>query len=123
MDEQSDVLWAGLREQSSSFFGLKPGESLLRLSVPDTALPLQLGATLVEWGGAQRWVKLPQDRIEHCRKTLIEVNGHLTLFRSEDKSAGVFSPLAPPLDRIHRELKKQFDPAGVFNRDRMYADF
>jgi glycolate oxidase FAD binding subunit len=24
-----------------------------------------------------------------------------------------------PLDRIHRELKKQFDPSGVFNPGRM----
>ena len=29
-------------------------------------------------------------------------------------------PLAPPLDRIHRELKREFDPAGIFNRGRLY---
>ena len=51
--------------------------------------------------------------------------GHATLFRAQpmDKSAGVFTPLAAPLDRITRELKKQFDPAGIFNRGRMYPDF
>ena len=32
----------------------------------------------------------------------------------------MFAPLAAPLDRIHRELKQAFDPAGVFNRGRLY---
>jgi glycolate oxidase FAD binding subunit len=35
----------------------------------------------------------------------------------------VFSPLKAPLDRIHRELKKQFDPAGIFNPGRMSVDW
>jgi len=25
--------------------------------------------------------------------------------------------------RIHRELKHEFDPAGIFNRGRLYSDF
>jgi glycolate oxidase FAD binding subunit len=54
---------------------------------------------------------------------LANLAGHATLFRAADKSAGVFTPLAAPLDRIHRELKKQFDPAGIFNRGRLYPDF
>jgi glycolate oxidase FAD binding subunit len=33
-----------------------------------------------------------------------------------------FTPLAAPLDRIHRELKREFDPAGIFNRGRLYPD-
>jgi glycolate oxidase FAD binding subunit len=123
MDEQSDVLWAGLREQSSSFFNLKLGESMVRLSVPDTTAPLQFGPTLIEWGGAQRWVKLPPSEARSCQKIIDGLNGHVTLFRSEDKTPSAFSTLVPPLDRIHRELKKQFDPAGIFNRGRMYVDF
>jgi glycolate oxidase FAD binding subunit len=118
-DGQAGQVWAALREQTASFFRLQPGESLLRLSVPDTAPPLQLGPTLIEWNGAQRWVKLPLEQ----RPDLGGMPGHATLFRAEDKRAGVFSPLAPPLDRIHRELKQQFDPAGIFNRGRLYPDF
>ena len=41
------------------------------------------------------------------------------LFRATDKTAGAFAPLAPPLDRIHRELKRAFDPDGVFNPGRL----
>ena len=29
-------------------------------------------------------------------------------------------PLGEPLARIHRELKKSFDPSGVFNPGRLY---
>jgi glycolate oxidase FAD binding subunit len=122
-DAQASQLWNALREQTSSFFALQSGESLVRLSVPDTAPPLNLGPTLIEWGGAQRWLKLPLKNSPDLHGTLADIPGHGTLFRSDDKSPGVFSPLVPPLDRIHRELKKQFDPAGIFNRGRMFADF
>jgi glycolate oxidase FAD binding subunit len=45
------------------------------------------------------------------------------LFRGGDKSVGVFQPLAPALMKIHKALKREFDPAGIFNRGRMYSDF
>jgi glycolate oxidase FAD binding subunit len=34
-----------------------------------------------------------------------------------------FEPQPAPLDHIHRELKRQFDPAGIFNRMRLYPEF
>lgn len=123
MDAQAAQLWNALREQTTPFFQLAEGESLVRLSVPDTTPPLNLGPTLIEWGGAQRWLKLPLAQRPDLGHVLANLAGHATLFRSVDKSAGVFTPLAPPLDRIHRELKKQFDPAGIFNRGRLYPDF
>ena len=46
--------------------------------------------------------------------------GHATLVMGHDRSAGVFAPLKSPLDRIHRELKRAFDPDGVFNPGRLY---
>ena len=48
--------------------------------------------------------------------------GHATLFRGGDKAVGVFQPLAPALMKIHRELKLEFDPQGIFNRGRMYSE-
>lgn len=116
-------LWTALREQTSPFFQLSEGESLLRLSLPDTAPPLNMGSTLIEWGGAQRWLRLPLAQRPDMGGVLAKTPGHATLFRTDDKSAGVFTPPAAPLDRITRELKKQFDPAGIFNRGRLYPDF
>jgi glycolate oxidase FAD binding subunit len=54
------------------------------------------------------------------RDAAAAAGGHATLFRGRDRSAGVFAPLQSPLDRIHRELKRAFDPDGVFNPGRMY---
>ncbi|AYQ27602.1 MULTISPECIES: glycolate oxidase subunit GlcE [unclassified Polaromonas] len=121
LDSDAARHWAALREQAQPFFALQGDESLWRLSVPDTAPPLNLGETLVEWGGAQRWVKRPDGDAALIREAAAQASGHATLFRSATKSVPVFSALKPPLDRIHRELKKQFDPAGVFNPGRMYA--
>ena len=55
-----------------------------------------------------------------CATPPREAGGHATLFRARGQGAGVFAPLPSPLDRIHRELKKAFDPAGVFNPGRLY---
>ncbi|MBI2320430.1 MAG: glycolate oxidase subunit GlcE, partial [Betaproteobacteria bacterium] len=57
------------------------------------------------------------------REAARRAGGHATLFRSSDKSAGVFQPLDPALAKLHRNLKRAFDPEGIFNRGRMYRDF
>ncbi len=121
----ADSFWAGLRDQSDEFFAgaakaLEGGASLWRLSVPQTAPPLKLsGEQLVEWGGGQRWL-CTTTAAAPVREAAAAAGGHATLFRSRDKGAGVFAPLQPPLDRIHRELKRSFDPDGIFNRGRFY---
>jgi glycolate oxidase FAD binding subunit len=122
--------WQALRNQSMDFFKLQGDECLWRLSVPDTAPDLQLGDTVVEWHGAQRWVKLPYSNAALIRSKVNALGGNAILFvaaeavnataRIENKV--VFNPLKAPLDRIHRDLKKQFDPAGIFNHGRMFAD-
>jgi glycolate oxidase FAD binding subunit len=122
--------WQALRNQSMDFFKLQGDECLWRLSVPDTAPDLQLGETLVEWHGAQRWVKLPYSAVERIRSDVNKLGGNAILFIANDATNTpakmvnrvVFNPLKAPLDRIHRELKRQFDPAGIFNRGRMFAD-
>jgi glycolate oxidase FAD binding subunit len=116
------ALWHSLREQTAAFFNLQSGESLWRCSVVDTAAPLNLGPTLLEWGGAQRWLKRPAADATAIRAATAQAKGHATLFRAgipQDKSADVFTPLSVPLARIHQGLKQQFDPSGVFNPQRM----
>ena len=117
--------WAGLRDHTDEFFegahvAVKGGAALWRLSVPPTAPPLALsGEMLIEWGGAQRWLcsAMPPGAV---RDAAAAAGGHATLFAARDKSPGAFAPLQSPLDRIHRELKKAFDPAGIFNPGRLY---
>jgi glycolate oxidase FAD binding subunit len=116
-------IWVGLREQTNDYFSSLPaGTCLWRLSVPSHIPPLALpGEQLIEWGGAQRWLKtdVPAATI---RTMASQVNGHATLFKGGDKRAGVFHPLAPAVAKIHRNLKAAFDPSGIFNPGRMYED-
>jgi len=123
----ANVFWHGLREHSDEYFDaahraieMDRGVRLWRLALPATTPPLALpGEQLVEWGGAQRWLCSAAAPSE-VRGAAARSGGHATMFRAADKSGGVFAPLSAPLERIHRELKKAFDPGGVFNRGRLY---
>lgn len=118
--EQSANIWADLREQRSGFFN--DARPLWRLSLPSTATPLALQRDqLIEWGGAQRWLKSDAQASE-IREAAEQAGGHATLFRGGDKQLGVFHPLAPTVAMLHRNLKAAFDPAGIFNPGRLYAD-
>ncbi|WP_293777119.1 glycolate oxidase subunit GlcE [uncultured Oxalicibacterium sp.] len=121
----ADTFWIAMREQSNDFFAQAP--VLWRLSVPSTTPPLSLpGEQLIEWGGAQRWLRThdasPQT-MALVRAAAKDAGGHATLFRGGDRSGEVFQPLAPAVERIHRNLKKTFDPSGIFNPGRLYAGF
>lgn len=112
--------WAGLREHEDPFFS--GPDPLWRLSVRPTTPPLALpGRQLIEWGGALRWLKSTSDPTA-VRAAAAAAGGHATLFRAQDKSAGVFHPLPGPLMKLHRNLKQALDPAGVLNPGRMYPE-
>jgi glycolate oxidase FAD binding subunit len=115
------AFWLALREQRHRFFA--DADSLWRLSVPSAASAILLrGEQLIEWGGAQRWLKAAPDAnsAHDIRRSVSAAGGHATLFRAADKSAGVFQPLAPAIAKIHERLKASFDPSHVFNPGRMY---
>jgi glycolate oxidase FAD binding subunit len=122
---QAGRFWEGVREQSDPFFN--GAETLWRVSVPPTAIPLDLpGDQLIEWGGALRWLRADAPAAAEIRKAALRAGGHATLFRASaaaKAATGVFTPLDPVLARIHVRLKQTFDPQGVFNRGRMYAEF
>jgi glycolate oxidase FAD binding subunit len=123
-----EALWRGLREHADAFFspsaaaadeGRGDGLPLWRLALPSTAEPIDLpGAQLIEWGGAQRWLlsDAPAAGIRACAAAR---GGHATLFRGGARRE-VFTPLPAPIAAIHRRLKAEFDPAGIFNPGRMY---
>ena len=124
-DDKARGFWTGIREHTDRFFrnAVENATPLWRLAVPSTTPPLGLqGEQLVEWGGGLRWLFSYADA-RTVREAARRAGGHATLFRGGDKSVGVFHPLAPAMMRIHKALKREFDPAGIFNRGRMYPDF
>ncbi|MDI1269060.1 MAG: glycolate oxidase subunit GlcE [Polaromonas sp.] len=120
--------WTLCRDQQLPWFLARGERDLWRLSVPQTAPVLDLPEPpLVEWHGAQRWVRAAAGEAQRLRNAVAVVGGTATLFIAggahAERAEGRFDPLKPPLDRIHRQLKKEFDPAGIFNRGRLYPDF
>ncbi len=118
-------LWTSVRDQTHPYFA--SARPLWRLSLPATAA----GAALVradrvafEWNGTQAWLGGGERQaIEQLTRT---AGGQATLFRRDDADtdgAGeVFAPLPAPLFELHRAVKRVFDPAGMLNPGRMYAD-
>src|SRR5205085_9513455 len=106
--------WAATREQGLPWFAERGERDLWRLSLPQTAPALELAEPpLVEWHGAQRWVRAEAGQAESLRAAAQRAGGHATLFRSANPEAtGRMAPLPPALARIQQELKRQFDPAG-----------
>lgn len=112
--------WSALRNHRLAFF--ESAEPLWRLSVPSATPPLELpGHWLMDWGGAQRWLYTTVDG-EAVRTLAAQVGGHATLFRGGDRDGEVFHPLAPANAALHRNLKRAFDPKGILNPGRLYAD-
>jgi glycolate oxidase FAD binding subunit len=124
--EDGAAFWTALRDQRDGFFSA-PAHDVWRLSVPSAASALVLrGEQLIEWGGAQRWLRVEQGVAEDIRRVAAAVGGHAARYRAGRHDGGLgagegaFHPLAPAVARIHARLKDAFDPAGIFNRGRMY---
>lgn len=116
-EEIDSGYWEELREHRLDFFA--GAEPLWRLSLPNAMPALALpGRQLVDWGGAQRWLKSDADA-ELIRRSVAEVGGHATRYATGDDA---FHPLPAALLRYHRSLKQQLDPLGIFNPGRMYRE-
>ena len=126
---QASPDWQLARDQQLPWFKARSDEQdLWRLSVPQTAPVLDLpNSPLIEWHGGQRWVCADPAQGQQLRVMAEKAGGYATLFiaSSQIKPCAIarFDTLKPPLDRIHRELKREFDPSGVFNPQRMHTDW
>jgi glycolate oxidase FAD binding subunit len=116
----AERLWREVREHTGTFFeGAVP---LWRFSVPSTAAPLALaGDQVIEWGGALRWLRSSEPAVT-LRGRASALHGHATCFRGGGRGTDAFTTLAPAVAEIHRRLKAQFDPDGIFNPGRMFRD-
>ncbi|GCB05634.1 glycolate oxidase subunit GlcE [Ralstonia sp. SET104] len=130
-DAQAITFWHGLREQSHTFFAraVQGNQPLWRIALPPATPPLALGHAsaneqLVEWGGGQRWwIDTANASADIIRDAARKAGGHATLFRNGDRASDIFTPVAAPLMAVHKRLKDSFDPLGIFNPGRLYADF
>lgn len=112
-DQEAEAHWAALRERTHPFF--EGGGALWRIAVPPTTPPLALpGASLIEWGGGQRWFRssLPAQLI---RQTVLHYRGHATLMQGGEPHVAVFQSLPPALKLLHERLKAVFDPHHILN--------
>ena len=122
--------WLDCRDQRLPFFQRpdQPGLALWRLSVAPSAPVLDLpGDVLIEWHGGLRWLWAPQSVAPQLRAVAAQAGGHATVFVAPEselaKSEAIFdtyTPLSEPLAAIHRQLKAEFDPQGIFNPGRLY---
>ncbi len=119
--KEDKQFWQQLRDHELDFFQ-GPG-SLWRLSLAGATMQLNLsGDTLIDWAGAQRWIKT--DESDNVIRHLCESHGgHAALFAPPDNKIEAFHPLAPGIALLHKQLKQAFDPVGILNPLRMTADY
>ena len=114
-----DTPWESLREMTLPYFAGE--EPLWRFSInPAAPLSPAWGPPLIDWCGAQRWVRgvHPQQELHLAAE---KAGGHVTQFSGGDRSAEVRSPLSAVEQRLQLRLKQSFDPDGILNPGRLYS--
>jgi glycolate oxidase FAD binding subunit len=112
--KNGDEFWKQVREHQHDFF--QGAEPLWRLSVPPATSALDLpGNWIIDWGGAQRWLKSAA-RSADVYRVAEQVGGHATQFRTATGTGAKFHPLSAPLVTLHRNLKQAFDPGSIMNQ-------
>jgi glycolate oxidase FAD binding subunit len=108
--EPARAFWDSLRDQRHDFF--QGTETIWRFSLPSAAPVITVsGECLLEWGGAQRWLKTNEPR-EKLAGLALQHRGYVQAFRHyEHWLAG----LSAPVRAIHDRLKAEFDPMRLFN--------
>lgn len=122
---QAAQWWASCRDQQLPWFAAPQGVSaaLWRLSVPAVA-PLMpawdgVGAPLLEWHGAQRWVWAPLAQGPQLQRWAQQVGGRAVLFRVPEgqctTALAQFGGGDAVLQALQQRVKQAFDPAGILN--------
>ncbi|OMH39232.1 glycolate oxidase subunit GlcE [Motiliproteus sp. MSK22-1] len=131
----ADQFWQKLREQKLPFFNskselkrldesagrLSAGEPLWRFTVkPSSSEILPAGDWLIDWGGAQRWLRGNYDMQE--LEILAEAaQGQVSCYRGGNRQIDTFHRQPEVLQLIQKRLKAAFDPEGLFNPGRLYS--
>lgn len=133
--EETFSLWSEFRALSIMPFSTET--SLWRISaLPTKAAEIVFAiqkfmdaVAFYDWAGGLIWLEVPAAAdagAADVRRAVAVRGGHATLIRAEPEvrsSVDVFEPLKPEIERLTRGIKLAFDPSGLFNRGRMYANF
>jgi glycolate oxidase FAD binding subunit len=115
VDPHGVQFWHDLLEQHLPFF--QDDRSLWRISLPPATPPLALsGDWLLDWGGAQRWLKTtePAVRIHAIAQAY---SGHAVCFKGLDKTDWL--RLEPGVLALQQRVRLAFDPYHTFNPQRL----
>jgi glycolate oxidase FAD binding subunit len=132
--EDSWNLWSELRQLSVMPYSEET--SLWRISTAPTKAP-DIVATIkkfmtaeayYDWSGGLIWLEVPAAAdagAADVRRAVAVRGGHATLIRAAPDvraKVDVFEPMKPEIERLTRGVKNAFDPLGLLNPGRMYAD-
>jgi len=119
IDNDGARWWADLRERRLPFFA--GDDPCWRLAVaPASTQPDLPGRWLLDWGGAQRWLRSDAESAA-VRAAAIAAGGHATRIDNPGNGESPFQPLSDAVLSVHRRLKKALDPSGILNPGRLYA--
>lgn len=112
--------WQSLNDFKLDFFQ-QPGR-LWRISLPPMSGPVNDGQLqLIDWGGAQRWLKSDQSP-GSIRTRASAMGGHAECY-SDDQTVNTYHPLSASQLLLHRQFKAALDPAGILNPGRLFDEF
>ena len=116
---QADAFWTGVRDHTHPFFS--SAERLVRVYTRVSSSPQACPELpLIEWHGAERWYRNVE--LADVDGRIADQRAQVCQFRGGDLDSERFAALPAPLARLHRTLKNVFDPVGILNPGRMYAD-
>ena len=132
--EESWALWSELR--TLSVMPYSRDTSLWRISTTPAKAPEIVAAiqkfmaseAFYDWSGGLIWLEVPAAAdagAADVRRAVAVRGGHATLIRAAPEvraSVDVFEPMKPEAERLTLGLKAAFDPLGLLNRGRMYAN-
>jgi glycolate oxidase FAD binding subunit len=125
---QAQADWALCRNQQLPFFSAPQPEDygLWRLSVAQTTPVLDLPwPQFIEWHGGLRWLWAPMRAEPQLQAQAQKANSTATLFVAacaySTGAVGQFDSKNEAAQAITRRLKTSFDPDGIFNPGRLFA--
>lgn len=127
----SSILWRAVG--GAAPLAGQPGRAVWRLSTPP-ASGAAVAARIArecqaeyfhDWCGGLIWLSLQEPHEALVRAAVAEAGGHATLIVADEdqrRRIAVFEPQAPGLAALTARVKDSFDPKGVLNPGRMYAE-